>query len=93
MFIVVLIHRKFIHRIRHIGSFNSLDEAYCYAEEIINNIEKRYKVHEIHYATFQDGLWEANFDTLRYDSLIPEIIQVKEITAPNEFATWYAPKR
>ena len=92
MIIVDLIHRKFIHSIRHIGPFNSFDEAYCYAQNIVNNIEKRYKVHKLYYATFQNGLWVANFDTLRYDSYIPEIIQVKEITVPNEFATWYAPE-
>ena len=90
MIIVVLIHPKFI---RHIGPFNSFDEAYCYAKDIVNNIEERYKVHELRYADFEDGWWEADFDPLRYDHFIPETIQVKNITAPNEFATWYAPKR
>ena len=89
MIIVVLIHPKFI---RHIGPFNSLYKAYCYAEEIVNNIEKRYKVHELRFITPADSWWEADFDPLRYDRFIPATIQVKDITAPNEFATWYAPK-
>ena len=90
MIFIFLINSKFV---RHIGPFNSLDEAYCYAEEIVNNIEERYKVHELRYATPEDGWWEADFDPLRYDRLIPETIQIKGLTAPNEFSTWYAPKR
>ena len=78
---------------RHIGPFNSLDEAYCYAEEIVNNIEERYKDYELSFITPKDGWWEADFDPLRYDRLIPETIQVKDITAPNELSAWYAPKR
>lgn len=77
--------------IRNVGFFNTLDEAYCYAEEIIENIHKKWP--DLRYYTPADGWWSADFDPDRYDSSLPLEIKVKELLEPNELSLWYAPKR
>ncbi len=88
--VVTLIHPN---GIRHIGPFESLDEAYCYAEEIVKNIKQRYPVHKLSYTTHADGWWEADFNPSLYDNFIPEVIKVNGLTDPREYSIWYASKR
>ena len=72
-----------------VGPFETLDDATCYVEEMIEKIKKFNS--EAKYVRTDAFRWEARHDFFRPGA--PIALEVQALLPPENFTAWYAPKK
>ena len=72
-----------------VGPFETLDDATCYVEEMIEKIKKFNS--EAKYVRTNAFRWEARHKAFRPGA--PTALEVLVLEQPEDLAAWYAPKK